>query len=115
MSSGRRSVNGLLARATGDPFVPAIRQARSASGRLRVSRARSAALRRLFVQYNSTTDRLDFNVRLRYALAEGPDLWLGYNEGLDMERGLDAGRPERLTPLSLSRAVILKYTHTFTF
>jgi len=71
MSSGRRSVNGLSAPTTGDPFVPAIRQACSASGRLRVSRARSAALRRLFVQHNSTTDRLDFTVRLRYAFTKG--------------------------------------------
>ena len=38
-----------------------------------------------FVQYNSTTDRLDFNVRLRYAFAEGTDLWLVYNEGLDTD------------------------------
>jgi hypothetical protein len=67
------------------------------------------------VQYNSTTDRVDFNVRLRYALAEGTDLWVVYNEGLDMERGSDVDRPERLTPFSLSRALIVKYTHTFTF
>ena len=34
-----------------------------------------------FVQYNSTTDRLDLNLRLRYNFAEGTDLWLVYNEG----------------------------------
>jgi hypothetical protein len=64
-----------------------------------------------FVQYNSTTDRLDFNVRLRYAFSEGTDLWLVYNEGLDTDRSADplGVRP----PLSLSRALILKYTHTF--
>jgi hypothetical protein len=28
------------------------------------------------VQHNSTTDRLDFNVRLRYAFAEGTDVRL---------------------------------------
>src|SRR5436190_24300691 len=28
-----------------------------------------------FIQYNSTTDRLDFNVRFRYNLREGTDLW----------------------------------------
>ena len=67
-----------------------------------------------FVQYNSTTSRLDFNVRLRYAVAEGTDLWLVYNEGLDTDRDVFIdGRPP--SPLSLSRALILKYTHTFGF
>jgi hypothetical protein len=67
-----------------------------------------------FIQYNSTTDRLDFNVRLRYAVAEGTDLWVVYNEGLDTERSRD-GLPDRVAPLSLSRAFIVKYTHTFAF
>jgi hypothetical protein len=64
-----------------------------------------------FVQYNSTTDRFDLNVRLRYAFAEGTDFWLVYNEGLDTERSRDlAGvRP----PFSLARTLLLKYTHTF--
>jgi len=66
-----------------------------------------------FVQFNSTTNRLDFNVRLRYAFAEGTDLWLVYNEGLDRDRTPDAAGTE--SPLSLSRALILKYTHTFGF
>ena len=66
-----------------------------------------------FVQFNSTTNRLDFNVRLRYAFAEGTDLWLVYNEGLDRDRTPDAVGTE--SPLSLSRALILKYTHTFGF
>ena len=66
-----------------------------------------------FVQFNSTTNRLDFNVRLRYAFAEGTDLWLVYNEGLDTDRTPDAVGTE--SPLSLSRALILKYTHTFGF
>ena len=64
-----------------------------------------------FVQYNSTTDRMDFNVRLRYAFAEGTDLWLVYNEGLATETSLD---PVGLrTPRSLARTLILKYSHTF--
>ena len=67
-----------------------------------------------FVQYNSTTGRVDFNVRLRYAMSEGTDLWLVYNEGLDAERELDP-RGRREGPISLSRAVILKYTYTFSF
>jgi len=66
------------------------------------------------IQYNSTTDRLDFNVRLRYNVSEGTDLWIVYNEGLDMERA--PSRPDLVAgPLSLSRALIVKYSHTFTF
>jgi hypothetical protein len=66
-----------------------------------------------FVQYNSTTNRLDFNVRLRYAFAAGTDLWLVYNEGLDTDPVRDdiGGR----SPTSLARTVLLKYTHTLGF
>lgn len=66
-----------------------------------------------FLQYNSISRRLDMNLRLRYAFAEGTDLWLVYNEGLDTEREHDlAGvRP----PLSRARTLLLKYTHTFGF
>jgi hypothetical protein len=63
------------------------------------------------VQYNSTTDRLDFNVRLRYAFAEGTDLWLVYNEGLDTDPLRDEIGVR--SPTSLARTVLLKYTHTF--
>ena len=66
-----------------------------------------------FVQYNSTTDRLDFNVRLRYAFAEGTDLWLVYNEGLDTDPVRDLGAIR--SPTSLARTVLLKYTHTLGF
>jgi hypothetical protein len=67
-----------------------------------------------FVQYNSTTGGLDFNIRLRYAVAEGTDFWLVYNEGLDTDAAHN-GIPHRDVPASLSRALILKYTHTFGF
>lgn len=84
--------------------------------RLRVRTALDArASGNAFVQYNSTTDRLDVNVRLRYAVAEGTDLWLVYNEGLDTDRDRDILQEGRFAPLSLSRALILKYTHTFSF
>ena len=82
--------------------------------RLRVRTAVDArASGNAFVQYNSTTDGLDFNVRLRYAISEGTDLWLVYNEGLDTDRDRDVLQRDRFTPLSTSRALILKYTHTF--
>ena len=86
--------------------------------RLRIRTALDArASGNAFIQYNSTTDRVDFNVRLRYAIAEGTDLWLVYNEGLDTDRYREGpdGLIDRFAPLSVSRALILKYTHTFTF
>ena len=64
-----------------------------------------------FVQYNSTTDRLDVNLRLRYAFAEGTDFWIVYNEGLDTERSRDF--PGIRQPFSLARTILVKYTHTF--
>ena len=67
-----------------------------------------------FVQYNSTTNRLDVNVRFRYNVAEGTDLWVVLNEGLDTDRGVDTlTRP--IAPLTVSRAPIVKYSHTFSF
>jgi hypothetical protein len=57
-------------------------------------------------QYNSATDRLAGNVRVRYAFAEGRDLYLVWNEGhrtsersAQEERGLDF------------RGLAIKYTH----
>src|SRR5207253_6459747 len=55
--------------------------------RARVRAALDARLSaNMFVQYNSTTHRLDANGRLRFAFEEGTDLWLVYNEGLDTDR-----------------------------
>ena len=68
----------------------------------------------VFVQYNSVTESVDMNVRLRSAIAEGTDLWLVYNEGLDTERTREPA-DARLSPMSLSRALILKYSHTIGF
>jgi hypothetical protein len=82
--------------------------------RLRVRTALNAqASGNAFVQYNSTTNRVDVNVRFRYNVAEGTDLWVVYNEGLDTDRAFDTvARPA--APLSISRALIVKYSHTFT-
>jgi hypothetical protein len=82
--------------------------------RLRVRAAMDARMSgNAFIQYNSTTGRLDGNVRLRYAFAEGTDLWLVYNEGLDTDRARD---PQGvLSPRWLARTLILKYTHTLAF
>jgi hypothetical protein len=64
-----------------------------------------------FVQYDSTADRLDVNLRLRYNFAEGRDLWLVVNEGLVTDRLPDPTAPA--LPRSMSRTLILKYTHTW--
>jgi hypothetical protein len=65
------------------------------------------------VQYNSALNRVDFNVRLRYAFAEGTDLWLVYNEGLDTDRPYTPTGDR--SPLSLARTLIAKYSHTLAF
>jgi len=78
--------------------------------RLRVRSALDARLSgNAFVQYNSTTDRLDLNLRLRYNFAEGTDLWLVYDEGLATDRAFEPGL---LRPRSLNRTLLLKYSRT---
>jgi hypothetical protein len=82
--------------------------------RLRVRTALDAkASGNAFVQYNSTTDGVDLNLRLRYNFAEGTDLWVVYNEGLATDRDDDPLLPE--LPLSTARAFILKFSRTFAF
>lgn len=63
-----------------------------------------------FVQYNSLSNRVNINTRLRYHFREGNDLWLVYNEGIYSERDQLMG--PRL-PITESRTLLLKYTHTF--
>jgi hypothetical protein len=83
-------------------------------GRVRIRTALNArASGNAFVQYNSITDRVETNLRLRYNFAEGTDLWLVYNEGLSTERLPDPEAPR--LPLSMSRALILKFSRTFAF
>jgi hypothetical protein len=60
-------------------------------------------------QYSSLRDLVTANLRLRYAFGEGNDLFLVFNEGINTDR-LSSGPT---LPLSDSRAVLLKYTHTF--
>jgi hypothetical protein len=54
-------------------------------------------------------------VRLRYAVAEGTDLWVVYNEGLDTQRSNDGLTPGYDSPFSLARTLIVTYSHTFAF
>jgi Domain of unknown function (DUF5916)/Carbohydrate family 9 binding domain-like len=78
--------------------------------RLKVSLALDTKLSfSTFAQYSNVADLTTFNARFRYNFAEGTDLWLVYNEGLNTVRanGLDP----RL-PLSAGRNFTVKYSHT---
>jgi hypothetical protein len=62
-----------------------------------------------FVQFNSAANSVSANVRFRYNIREGNDLWIVYNEGLNTDR-------DRLTPtlpVTDTRAILVKYTYTF--
>lgn len=65
-----------------------------------------------FGQYNSLTDQLTTNTRFRYNFREGQDLWLVWNEGLNMERDV-LGVPR--LPLEDARTLTVKYSHTLVF
>jgi hypothetical protein len=62
-----------------------------------------------FLQYSDAGGLAIGNIRVRYHLSEGRDLFLVYNERLNTERdGLDP-RP----PLSQDRTLVVKYSHAF--
>ena len=63
----------------------------------------------MFVQYNSLTEKATTNARLRYNFREGQDLWLVWNEGLNIERNV-LGVPR--LPRTSARTLTMKYTHT---
>jgi hypothetical protein len=62
-----------------------------------------------FIQYNSATDLVIANIRLRYNPREGNDLYVVYNEGLNTNRN----HRESFLPLISTRTLMLKYTYTF--
>ncbi|MCY4400592.1 MAG: DUF5916 domain-containing protein [Gemmatimonadetes bacterium] len=81
-------------------------------GRLRIKTALNPRVSMTtFGQYNSATAETSLNVRFRYHFREGTDLWIVYNEGFFGERDDGLG-PRR--PLSAGRAILVKYSHTFT-
>lgn len=63
----------------------------------------------LFFQYSNAADLVTSNLRLRYNFREGNDLWLVYNEGMNLDR--DRTMPS--LPFTDNRTLLLKYTHTF--
>ncbi len=62
-----------------------------------------------FAQYNSAIDGIILNVRIRYNPREGNDLYLVYNEDFNTNRS----DFNPVLPFSNSRAVLVKYTYTF--
>ncbi|MBI3786909.1 MAG: carbohydrate binding family 9 domain-containing protein [Ignavibacteriales bacterium] len=78
--------------------------------RLRLDAAMNTMLSAsILSQYNSLSEAVVINFRIRYCMNEGNDLYLVYNEGLNTNpmRSL----PER--PFSNSRTILAKYTYTF--
>ena len=63
-----------------------------------------------FVQYNSASDIVVTNFRLRYNPREGTDLYIVYDEGLNLDR--DRELPE--LPVRNAQTLLLKYSYTFT-
>ena len=62
-----------------------------------------------FVQLNSVGDFFTSNIRLRYNFAEGNDLWIVYNQGLNLDRRLG----DFLLPRINDQTILIKYTYTF--
>ena len=62
-----------------------------------------------FIQYNNQIDKVILNARFRYNPKEGNDFYLVYNDYLNSSRNDNV--PE--LPLSSTRTILLKYTHTF--
>lgn len=62
-----------------------------------------------FMQYNSAADAVITNFRLRYNPREGVDLFLVFNDDLNSDRG----RLDPVLPVSNSRTLLVKFTHTF--
>ena len=60
-----------------------------------------------FVQYNSSTDSLSSNLRLRWEYQPGSELFVVYNDVRDTEL--------RSTPMLENRAFIIKFTRLFRF
>lgn len=60
-------------------------------------------------QANSLADVATANLRLRYNIREGHDLWVVYGQGLNLDRN----RFDPAVPATASRSVLVKYTRSF--
>ncbi len=63
------------------------------------------------VQYNAADDSVITNVRVRFNPKEGTDVYLVYNDGLNIDRAGKIPYP----PLTAGRALLLKVNYTFNF
>lgn len=78
--------------------------------RLRVDAALDTRLSaRSFLQYSTSSRSASVNLRFRYNIREGNDLWIVYDEGLDTQRR----QLDPRLPMTERRSLLLKYTHTF--
>lgn len=66
-----------------------------------------------YIQYNSGESLLTPNVRIRYNPKEGSDLFIVYNEGINIDSSPENKLDPRL-PRMQARSILLKYTYTFT-
>ncbi len=79
-------------------------------GRLRVRTALNTQLStNAFIQFNSAADIVSANVRFRYNFRDGNDFWIVFNEGWNTDRN----RFQPMLPLTNTRTLLVKYTHTF--
>jgi hypothetical protein len=62
-----------------------------------------------FVQYNTATDAVVANLRLRYNPREGSDVFVVYNHGIHTDRD----RFDPVLPFTDTRTVVIKATRTF--
>ena len=76
--------------------------------RLRVGTALNTKIStNVLLQYNSVGHAVSANVRFRYNLREGNDLWIVFNQGVNTDR--HRADPTRL--LVDNRTLLIKYTH----
>jgi hypothetical protein len=61
------------------------------------------------LQANGTADLATANLRLRYSLREGHDLWVVYNH----DQNLDRDRAEPRMPATARSGLLVKYTRSF--
>lgn len=79
-------------------------------GRIRLTSALSVKwMMSTFIQYNTLADISVINYRLRFNPKDGNDLYLVYNEILNNK----TNSVDYYVPTSETRAIILKYIHTF--
>jgi hypothetical protein len=64
-----------------------------------------------FIQYNSASNTVITNIRIRYNPREGNDFYFVYNEGINTNRYGQIPIP----PSTSNRAVMIKYSYTFNF